>query len=95
MAAILVRFEWHGDYPGSEMAAPSYTVHSSPPTTDPCNKVVVRNAKPGDREGSKVAIGLGLQLTGRPALASPNGEEREMTNSTTEQMAGVLLDELV
>ena len=39
MAAILVRLEWHGDYPGSEMAALSYTVHSSPPTTDPCNKI--------------------------------------------------------
>jgi hypothetical protein len=38
MTAILVRFEWHGDCPGSGTGPPSYTVHSSPPTTDPCNK---------------------------------------------------------
>jgi hypothetical protein len=39
MTAILVRFEWHGDCPRSGTGPPSYTVHSSPPTTDPCNKV--------------------------------------------------------
>ena len=39
MTAILVRFEWHGDCPGSGTGPPSYTVHLSPPTTDPCNKV--------------------------------------------------------
>src|SRR5438445_6476744 len=38
MTAILVRFEWHGDCPGPGTGSPSYTVHSSPPTTDPCNK---------------------------------------------------------
>ena len=31
MTAILVRFEWHGDYPGSGTGPLSYTVHSSPP----------------------------------------------------------------
>src|SRR6266849_9011920 len=31
MTAILVRFEWHGDFPGSGTSPPSYTVHSSPP----------------------------------------------------------------
>ena len=39
MTAILIRFEWHGDCPGSGAGPPSYTFHSSPPTTDPCNKV--------------------------------------------------------
>src|ERR1700751_2089898 len=38
MTAILVRFEWHGDSPGSGTGPSSYTVHLSPPTTDPCNK---------------------------------------------------------
>jgi hypothetical protein len=31
MAAILVRFEWHGDGPGSGTGPPSYTLHPSPP----------------------------------------------------------------
>jgi hypothetical protein len=31
MAAILVRFEWHGDGPGSGTGSPSYTLHPSPP----------------------------------------------------------------
>src|SRR6201987_4926684 len=39
MTAILVRFEWHGDCPGSGTGPSSYTVHLSSPTTDPCNKV--------------------------------------------------------
>ena len=34
MTAILVRFEWHGDCPGSGTGLSSYTVHSSPPKTD-------------------------------------------------------------
>ena len=33
MTAILVRFEWHGDCPGSGTGPSSYTVHLSPPTT--------------------------------------------------------------
>ena len=41
VTAILVRFEWHGDCPGSGTAPSSYTVHLSPPTTDPCNKAPV------------------------------------------------------
>src|SRR6201987_5417794 len=39
MTAILVRFECHGDCPGSGTGPSSYTVHLSSPTTDPCNKV--------------------------------------------------------
>src|SRR5437868_15352210 len=31
MTAILIRFEWHGDCPGSGAGPPSYTLHSSPP----------------------------------------------------------------
>jgi 5-aminolevulinate synthase len=31
MAATLVRFEWHGDGPGSGTGPPSYTLHPSPP----------------------------------------------------------------
>src|SRR5580700_9641527 len=31
MAAILVRFEWHGDGPGSGTGSSSYTLHPSPP----------------------------------------------------------------
>src|SRR5216684_8070700 len=31
MTAILVRFEWHGDCPGSGAGPPSYTLHSSLP----------------------------------------------------------------
>src|SRR5580692_3533341 len=31
MAAILVRFEWHGDGPGSGTGPSSYTLHPSPP----------------------------------------------------------------
>src|SRR5580692_13037794 len=31
MAAILVRFEWHGDGPGLGTGSPSYTLHPSPP----------------------------------------------------------------
>src|SRR4029077_13034949 len=45
MTAILVRFEWHGDCPGSGTGPSSYTVHLSPPTTDPCN-----NAAPTTNE---------------------------------------------
>src|SRR6476469_1114706 len=40
MTAILVRLEWHGDCPRSGTGPSSYTVHPSPPTTDPCNKAV-------------------------------------------------------
>jgi hypothetical protein len=42
MTAILVRFEWHGDCPGSGTGPSSYTVHLSPPTTDPSNKAATR-----------------------------------------------------
>jgi len=31
MTAILVRFEWHDDFPRSGTGPLSYTVHSSPP----------------------------------------------------------------
>jgi hypothetical protein len=31
MTAILVRFEWHGDCPGSGAGPPSYTLNSSLP----------------------------------------------------------------
>src|SRR6202163_3154967 len=31
LTAILVRFEWHGDCPGSGAGPPSYTLHSSLP----------------------------------------------------------------
>jgi hypothetical protein len=48
MTAILVRFEWHGDYPGSGASPPSYTVHFSPPTTDPCNKAPHRHETDGE-----------------------------------------------
>src|SRR6185312_5914882 len=55
MTAILVRFEWHGDCPGSGTGPSSYTVHLSPPTTDPCNNAVIDD-KSLDAS-SKVLIG--------------------------------------
>jgi hypothetical protein len=45
MTAILVRFEWHGDCPGSGTPPSSYTVHLSPPTTDPCNKATHKRSR--------------------------------------------------
>src|ERR1700758_3229750 len=51
MTAILVRFEWHGDCPGSGTGPSSYTVHLSSPTTDPCNKV-------GPREIARTDIAI-------------------------------------
>ena len=44
MTAILVRFEWHGDCPGSGTGPSSYTVYLSPPTTDPCNNAPPRSS---------------------------------------------------
>src|SRR6202047_1189923 len=46
MTAILVRFEWHDDCPRSGTGPPSYIVHSSPPTTNPCKKAPIRATKP-------------------------------------------------
>jgi hypothetical protein len=48
--------------------------------------------KASGRCGSEFAVGQVLQLTGCPTLLSPSGD---MTDLTTTQMAGGLLDEFV
>ena len=73
MAAILVRFEWHGDYSGSEMAAPSYIVHSSPLTTDPCNKVHPRGIS-RDRSSHLTCMGLSLSRGFGPGVSSGSAD---------------------
>jgi hypothetical protein len=45
MMAILVRFEWRCDCPGSRTSPPSYTVHFSSPTTDQCNKAPMKDSE--------------------------------------------------
>jgi hypothetical protein len=48
MTAILVRFEWHDDCPGSGTGPPSYTVHSSPPN----DRSVQQGRDQGQRAGN-------------------------------------------
>ena len=49
MTAILVRFEWHGDCPGSGAGPPSYTLHSSLPND--------RSVQQGEADG-QLALGF-------------------------------------
>jgi hypothetical protein len=59
MTAILVRFEWHGDNPGSGAGPRSYTVHSSPPND--------RSVQ----QGRQSAVTTGFPLSAIPRKPSP------------------------
>jgi hypothetical protein len=71
VTAILVRFEWHGNCPESGTGPPSYTLHSSPPTINPCNKVAGRldRSVAAKRTAVVPAAPVGRMLVGAELVA--------------------------